>query len=162
MHVGCPESHHFLQMEYWACPATRMLLPSFCLVFFLPSNQEEKNQGGELSNRPSCATFLLCLVQDRCLGFEPVENKASSWLLYFKQERPPTSLHIPFERENKWLSSFPGTSAQEELFGKQPFHSAHELPLDGSRGIRICMQSRSRGKWRGECARMAGNHKSPL
>lgn len=132
------------------------------LLFALHSSflqTKKKNEDGELSKRSSCATFLSCLVQDRCLGFEPVENKASSWLLYFKQERPPKALHIPIERENKWLSSFPGTSAQEELFGKQPFHSAHVLLLDGSGGHQHLHAVQEQGEWCGEYARMAGNCK---
>lgn len=129
------------------CPSTRLFSPSFCFAFLFPSSQ---------------ATLLSCTVQDRCLVFQSAKNKASSWLFYFKQGRPPTAPNMPTERKNKWPSSSPDTYVQsiceEELLGNKHSHPTQVLPSDGSASI----STYSSGEWCGECTGTMGNHKSPL
>lgn len=141
---------------------------SFCkvLVFFLPcvpvSFNPSKNSGGEISSRLSSALSFSHPAQDRCSDFQPAKNKASPWLLYFKQERPPTAPNMPMERKNKWLSSWPDTDVQsvseeEELFGKSHSHPTQVLPGMGL-GAPAPPSSKEQ---HGEGAGMAGDHQSP-
>lgn len=92
-----------------------VLLQGCCLHFafrsFFLQTKKKKNYGGELCGRPSSAV-LSCVLQGRCSVFQSAKNKASSWLFYFKQERPPTAPGMPTERKNKWPRSSPDTYVQ--------------------------------------------------
>lgn len=130
-----------------------------CSCFLQP--KQNKNSGGEISSRSSSAASLSRPAQDRCSDFQPAKNKASPWLLYFKQERPPTAPNMPMERKNKWPSSWPDTDVQsvseeEELFGKSHSHPTQVLPWMGL----AAPAAPSSGEWHGEGAGMAGDHKS--
>lgn len=155
----------FFKWSNWACPSTTLFFSVFVLhsCFLQTKQTNKKKQGVELSSRPRSATFLSCIVQDRCSVFQPAKNKASSWLLYFKQERPPTAPNMPTERKNKWLSSSPDTYAQSISVRRNclernipiPPRCCHRMGLGAS--APTC-----RGEWHRECSGTVGNHKSPL